>query len=395
MLKDKTVVLGITGSIAAYKAADLASNLVQAGADVRCIMTEPATRFISPLTLRTLTNRPVITSMWELGDEFSIEHVSLAELADVVVIAPATANAIAHIRAGMAGDMLTATVLAARVPVILAPAMNVNMYNNQITQENITTLKKRGFIFVGPDFGRLASGKEGFGRMSEIIQIVGAIEQVLGGKGDLSGKKLVVTAGGTREPIDPVRFIGNRSSGKMGNALAQAARSRGAEVTLVTAAELPEDRAGIKVVEVETARQMKLAVDKAVKDSDVLIMAAAVADYTPAKTMKEKMKKNNQETLLELVKTADILADTGGSLIKVGFAAESQNIIENAKKKLQEKQLDIIIANDITDKGSGFGEETNRVTIIDKDGKVEALPLMSKREVAEKIMDRIARLLKD
>jgi len=395
MLKGKTIILGVTGSIAAYKAAELASKLVQAGADVRCVMTEPATRFISPLTLRTLTNRPVVTSMWELSEEFSIEHVSLAEIADVIVIAPATANAIAHIRAGMAGDMLTAAVLATRAPVILAPAMNVNMYQNKATQENIAVLEERGFTFIGPDCGRLASGKKGFGRMSEIIEIIGAIEQVLGREGDLKSKKVVVTAGGTREPIDPVRFIGNRSSGRMGNALAQAARSRGAEVTLVTAVTPPEDVAGIKVVKVETAAQMKRAVDKAVEDADVLIMAAAVADYAPEKAVKEKIKKGDEGITISLARTADILAEAKGSFIRVGFAAESRNIIENAKKKLKDKQLDIIIANDVTDKKSGFGSDTNKVTIINKDGKIEELPLMSKREVAEKIMDKVAKLLKD
>jgi len=394
MLKNKTIVLGITGSIAAYKAADLASKLVQAGADVHCVMTEPATRFISPLTLRTLTNRPVITSMWEMSSEFNIKHISLAEGAGVMVIAPTTANVIAHIRAGMAGDILTSTVLATKAPVILAPAMNDNMYNNQATQENITVLKKRGFTFIGPDFGKLASGKRGFGRMSGTFEIIGAIEQALGKNGDLAGRKIVVTAGGTREAVDPVRFIGNRSSGKMGNSLAQAARSRGAEVTLITAAEMPEDKAGIRVVKVETAAYMKQAVSSAAKDTDVLIMAAAVADYKPAEVLKDKIKKGAKELKLELVKTDDILAETRGGFIKVGFAAESRNIITNARKKLKEKQLDIIVANDITDKESGFGAESNKVTIINKDGKAEDLPLMEKREVAEKILDRVAEIFK-
>ena len=244
MLANKTVVLGITGSIAAYKAADIASKLTQAGAEVRVVMTQPATRFISPLTLSTISHRPVVTSMWQLETEFSTEHVALAEASDVVVIAPATANIIAHLAAGMADDMLSCIVLATRAPVILAPAMNVNMFQNAITQQNLAKLKARGFVIVGPEYGRLASGKMGLGRLAEVEQILGTIKQVLGRKGDLADKHIVVTAGGTREPIDPVRHLGNRATGKMGHALALAARDRGARVRLITTA-TPAETAGM------------------------------------------------------------------------------------------------------------------------------------------------------
>ena len=393
MLGKKTIVLGITGSIAAYKAADIASKLTQAGAKVEVVMTESATRFIAPLTLRGITGRPVVTSMWELASEFSIEHVALAEAADVVVIAPATANIIAHLAAGMADDMLTCTVLATRAPVVIAPAMNDNMYNNPITQENIEKLKARGFIIVEPGYGFLASGKMGVGRLADINQIIGAIKKVLGRNGDLAGKNIVVTTGGTREPIDPVRYIGNRSSGKMGYALAEAARDRGAEVRLITTVTCLPETVGMDVIPVDTAAEMKQAVTDAVRDADALIMAAAVADYQPQTASKAKIKKESPKLTLELVKTPDILAEVKGSFIRVGFAAETENIVTNASKKLKEKGLDLIVANDITDKDSGFNADTNKVTIIDKNGKIENLPLMSKGEVADRILDRVVGLL--
>ena len=393
MLSGKTVVLGITGSIAAYKAADIASKLVQAGARVEVVMTEPATRFITPLTLRSITGRPVVTGMWELASEFSIEHIALAEAADVVAIAPATADTIAKLACGMADDMLTCTVLATGAPVILAPAMNDNMLNNPITRENLAKLKARGFIIVEPEYGRLASGKMGAGRLANVEKIVNTIKQVLGKGGDLAGRRIVVTAGGTREAIDPVRYIGNRSSGKMGYALAEAARDRGAEVKLITTATSLPHPTGVEVIPVETALQMKQAVTDAVKDARALIMAAAVADYMPETAAKTKIKKESPSLTLKLVRTPDILAEVKGNFIKVGFAAESEGIVANAQRKLKEKQLDLIVANDITDKDSGFGIDTNKVTIIDRDGKVEDLPLMSKREVAEKILDRVVGFL--
>jgi phosphopantothenoylcysteine decarboxylase/phosphopantothenate--cysteine ligase len=281
MLANKTIVLGITGGIAAYKAADIASKLTQAGAMVEVVMTESATRFIAPLTLRSITSRPVVTDMFEPSVEFSLEHIALAEAADVVTIAPATANTIAKIATGIADDMLTCLVLATKAPVIVAPAMNDNMFQNPVTQENLAKLKARGFIIVEPAYGRLASGKMGWGRLAEVETIIGTIKQVLGRKGDLANKRIVVTAGGTQESIDPVRHIGNRSSGKMGYAVAEAARDRGATVKLITAPTSLPPPAGIEVVPVQTARLMMAAVAKAVIKADALFMAAAVADYQP------------------------------------------------------------------------------------------------------------------
>ncbi len=392
ILKDKTIVLGVTGSIAAYKAAEIASKLTQEGAEVRVVMTESATRFISPLTLRTVTGRSVVTSMWELSSEFSIEHVSLAEAADVVLIAPATANIIAHLAAGLTDDMLSCTVLAAKAPVILAPAMNVNMFENPVTQENMAKLKERGFIFVGPECGRLASGKVGTGRLADVGDILGAVREVLGRRGDLVGRKVVVTAGGTREPFDPVRYLGNRSSGKMGFALAQAARDRGASVALITTVTPLTETAGMEVSRVETALEMQRAVAKAVASAGALIMAAAVADFMPEKEATKKIKKGDGLDI-KLVKTPDILSEVKGDFVKVGFAAESEDLVKNATAKLKEKGLDLIVANDITDKDSGFGADTNKVTIIDGKGKVEALPLLTKREVADRVLDRVAGFL--
>jgi len=393
MLANKTIVLGITGGIAAYKAADIASKLTQAGARVEVVMTESATRFIAPLTLRSLTGRPVVTSMWELDSEFSIEHVALAEAADIVAIVPATANIIAKLAAGISDDMLTCTVLATKAPVIVAPAMNVNMFENPVTQDNLTKLKARGFTIVDPACGRLASGKIGLGRLAETETIIGTIKQVLGRSGDLAGKRIVVTAGGTREPIDPVRHIGNRSSGKMGYAVAEAARDRGATVSLITAPTSLPEPAGIEVVRIRTATEMKEAVAKAAAQTDALIMAAAVADYQPKRVAGEKIKKDSPSLTLELIRTPDILTEVKGNFLKIGFAAESEDVVANAKQKLEKKQLDIIIANDITDASSGFGVDTNKVTLISRDGKVENLPLLTKREVADRILDKVVKLL--
>ena len=393
MLANKTIVLGITGGIAAYKAADIASKLTQAGARVDVVMTESATRFIAPLTLRSLTGRPVVTSMWELNSEFSIEHVALAEAADIVAIVPATANIIAKLAAGISDDMLTCTVLATKAPVVVAPAMNVNMFENPVTQDNLAKLKARGFAIVDPAYGRLASGKMGLGRLAETETIIGTIKQVLGRSGDLTGKRIVVTAGGTQEPIDPVRHIGNRSSGKMGYAVAEAACDRGATVSLITAPTSLPEPVGIEVVLIRTAAEMKEAVAKAAAQTDALIMAAAVADYQPKSVAEAKIKKDSPGLTLELIRTPDILTEVKGNFFKVGFAAESGDVIANAKRKLEKKQLDIIVANDITDASSGFGADTNKVILISRDGKVENLPLLTKREVADKILDRVVEFL--
>jgi len=393
MLANKTIVLGITGGIAAYKAADIASKLTQAGAKVEVIMTESATRFITPLTLRNITGRPVVTSMWEPATEFSLEHIALAEAADVVIIAPATANIIAKLAAGIADDMLCCTVLATKAPVIVAPSMDANMFQNSITQDNLAKLKARGFTIIDPGYGYLASGKIGLGRLAETETIIGTVKQVLGRSGDLAGKRIVVTAGGTQEPIDPVRHIGNRSSGKMGYAMAEAARDRGATVTLIAAPTALPEPAGVEATHVETAVQMKEAVAKAVAQADALIMAAAVADYRPKSTAEAKIKKDAPGLTLELIRTPDILTEVKGNFLKVGFAAESEDVIANAKRKLEKKQLDLMVANDITAKESGFDVDTNKVTIIDREGKVESLPLLTKREVADRVLDKVVGLL--
>jgi len=393
MLTDKTIVLGVTGSIAAYKAADLASRLVQAGARVEVVMTGSATKFVTPLTFHSITGRPALADIFEAASEHSVWHVALGEAADLVVIAPASAATIARLANGTCDDMLTLVVMATKAPVILAPAMNVNMFENAATQENLARLKARGFTVVGPEYGRLASGAKGTGRLADNEKIMAAIEKALGVSDDLAGRHLVVTAGGTREPVDPVRYIGNPSSGKMGYAIAEAARDRGARVTLISASSLPP-LGGIKIVPVETAAQMKRAVDKAVVKADALLMAAAVADYQPKATARSKIKKDSPSLTLELVRTPDILGEVKGSFIKVGFAAESDDLVANAKKKLAKKKLDLIVANNITDKDSGFGVDTNKVTLIDKTGKAESLPLMTKREVADRILDRVVGMLR-
>jgi len=390
----KTVLLGVTGSIAAYKAVDLASKLTQAGAAVDVVMTKAATEFVSPLTFRSITHRPVATDMWATPEKFEIEHIALAERANLVVIAPATANIIAKLAAGIADDLLCCTVLATRAPIILAPAMNVNMYENQITQDNLDKLRARGFDIVGPACGSLACGAEGKGRLADVEDIMAAIRQVMGSKADLAGRNVVVTAGGTREPIDPVRHIGNRSSGKMGYALAEAARDRGAKVTLISAPTTLPNTVGVETIRVETALQMRQAVLKAISGADVLIMAAAVADYRPATKYDSKIKKEASSGLvLELVRNPDILSEVKGNLIKVGFAAESESLIENATAKLKEKGLDLIVANDITAADSGFDVDTNKVVLIDRQGNQEDLPLLPKSEVSHKIIDKVVELL--
>jgi phosphopantothenoylcysteine decarboxylase / phosphopantothenate---cysteine ligase len=393
--KTKTVVLGITGSIAAYKGADLAALFVKSGFTVETVMTAEAAQFIGPMTLRNITGRPVVTTMWDLSSEFSVEHVALSEAADVVLIAPATANIIAKIACGIADDMLTCTVLATKAPVVIAPAMNDCMWANKITQENVAKLKKLGFTFVGPSYGRLASGKTGLGRLTELDEIYGVTLKVLGRKGDFAGKSIVVTAGGTQEPVDPVRCLTNRSSGKMGYAIAEAARNRGADVTLVSAPTSLAKPAGVTIVDIRTAEDMLKAVTDATKKADALIMSAAVADFRPASPSGKKIKRQDlSELTLKLEKTPDILGQVKGDFVRVGFAAESHDVVANATDKVKRKGLDLIVANDITAKGCGFGTETNKVTIIDAKGKVDDLPLLPKSEVADKILDRVAALLK-
>ena len=390
-IQNKRIVLGVTGSIACYKAADLASKLVQSGALVDTVLTEAAREFISELTFKSLTHREVHTSLYSPNSNLSINHVALAESADLIIVAPATANTIAKIANGISDDVLTTTILATTAPIIIAPAMDANMFDNPATEANVTTLIGRGFFIAGPAEGRLASGLMGKGRMIEPFDIMGAASMLLGKDGDLSGKKIVVSAGGTEEAIDPVRNITNRSSGKMGYAIAEAASDRGAMVSLVAAPNHLAKPIGISVTNIQSAEDMKKAIEDECLEADALIMAAAVADWRPLEKLDSKAKKDKSDHWsLELVKNPDIVAGINSSkLIKVGFAAESENLVENSKTKIESKNLDFIVANDITAADSGFSVDTNRVTIIHPDGTTEVLPLMSKYDVAHSILDRV------
>ena len=390
-LNNKRVVLGVTGSIACYKAADLASKLVQSGALVDVVLTSAATQFVSKLTFRSITHRSVFTDLYSPESELSINHVALAETADIIIVAPTTANTIAKIANGISDDVLTTTILATRAPIIIAPAMDANMFDNAATQANVTTLITRGVFIAGPANGRLASGLIGQGRMVEPSNIISSANMILGKDGDFSGKKIVVSAGGTEEAIDPVRNITNRSSGKMGYAIAEAARDRGAVVSLVAGPNAIPKPVGILVTNVQSAEEMKKVIETECDGADALIMAAAVADWRPLKKMDSKAKKSTSDTWsLELVKNPDIIGSIkNDSLIKVGFAAESENLIENSKTKVKSKNLDFIVANDITAKDSGFSVDTNKVTIIHANGNIESLPLMSKYDVGHSILDRV------
>ena len=394
-LADKHVVLGVTGSIACYKALDLASKLMQAGALVDIIMSYGATQFVTPLAFRSLTHRVVVTDPFDPDSEYSVEHVALAHQADVIVVAPATVHCIAKLALGLADDPLTTTIVAAKCPLVVAPAMDGNMFDHPATQANLATLKERGAVIAGPGIGRLASGLSGVGRLLETPELLGHISYAMGKGGDLAGRIVVVSAGGTMEPIDPVRVITNHSSGKMGYALAEAARDRGADVVLVTAPTSLADPALVKVVQVRTAEEMGQAIQEHVTKADALVMAAAVADYRPTETAGQKIKKADDDLNISLAKTTDILKSAKGNFVRVGFAAESQNLVENAKAKVGSKNLDLIAANDITAEGSGFGSDTNKVTLIDRDLVVEELPLLSKYEVSNRILDRVNGLFKD
>ena len=376
-LVNKHIVLGVTGSIASYKAIDLASKLTQAGALVDTILTYGATQFVTPLAFRSITHRDVITDLYDLDSEFSNEHVALARRADIVTIVPATVNCIAKLAWGMADDPLTTTVVATEAPLLIAPAMDGNMYSHPATQDNLQILERRGVVIVGPDQGYLASGLSGKGRLVDPTQLVGHIAAALGKKGDLSGKKIVISAGGTQEPIDPVRVITNNSSGKMGYAIAEAARDRGAEVILITAPTSLSDPPSITVKNVTTAAEMCSLVLSEVTDSDALIMSAAVADYRPKTSAEQKIKKSNSGLTIDLTKTEDILEKATGNFVKVGFSAESENLVSNATEKIGRKSLDLIVANDITDPDSGFGKDTNKVVIIDDQLQAEHLPILT------------------
>lgn len=388
----KRIALGVSGSIAAYKAVDLASKLTQAGAEVVVLMSHGATQFVTPLTFCSITHRPVFTDMFDVNSPEAVEHVAIAKSADILVVAPATAHTIAKLALGMADDPITVTALATTAPLVVAPAMDANMWDHPAVRANVETLQKHGARIVGPGKGHLASGLEGWGRLAETAEIMGVMAAALGADGPLAGKSIVVSAGGTQEPIDPVRVVSNNSSGKMGYAIAEAARDRGAHVVLVAAPTALADPPGIETVHVTTASQMYDSIIAACEKSDAVIMAAAVADYTPEDPSVQKLKKIDDTLTIELVKTRDILLATPRTIVRVGFAAESVYLVQYAQAKLITKGLNLIVANDITLAGAGFGADDNQVTLVDKSG-VEELPLMPKYDVAERILDRITPLL--
>lgn len=392
MLKGKTVVLGVTGSIAAYKAANLASMLVKMHADVHVLMTQNATNFINPITFETLTGHKCLIDTFDRNFNYNIEHVALGTKADVVLVAPASANIIAKMANGIADDMLSTTILACRCNKIVAPAMNTNMYENPVTQENIRKLREFGMEVIEPDEGLLACKKVGKGKMPSEEVLVEYILREIQFEKDMAGKKVLVTAGATREAIDPVRFITNHSTGKMGYSLAVVAMRRGAEVTLVSGVTNLRPPICTRVIEVQSAEDMFEAVKNEAAGHDIIIKAAAVADYTPAKASDEKIKKQDGSLSLDLTRTVDILGWLGehrreGQFL-CGFSMETENVIENSRKKLEKKKADMIVANSLKTEGSGFGVDTNIVTMISKDEMIE-LPLMSKEETAANILDVI------
>ena len=397
MLKGKRVVLGVTGGIAAYKAAEFVRLLVKEEVDVHVVMTENAQEFITPLTFQTLSGNPVVTDPFALLEDAEIGHIALADLAELVVILPATANIIGKIANGIADDFLSTMVMATKAPVLLVPSMNVNMWENKALQKNIQTLIGTGYYLMDPGEGELACHWYGKGRLPELNEVVEKMEDLLSPK-DLKGEQILITGGPTQEPIDPVRFITNRSSGKMGAALAKMARRRGAEVILITGpSSLPPPRRDIQWVPVRSAEEMREAVFAHLEGSSVVIKSAAVSDYRPKAASEKKIKKGSSEYILALERTKDILEELGkkkGKRILVGFAAETEDLMANAKKKLLEKNLDLIVANDVSRPGTGFGVDTNQVKVLYPSGQVKDLPLMTKEEVAQFILDDVAKLLK-
>ncbi len=414
MLQNRRIIVGVCGGIASYKAVELVSRLQQAGALVDVILTKHAEDFIRPLTFATMSHRPAYTDLWEASGHAAETHIELGEKAELLAIVPATANTIAKLACGIADNMLTAVALATKAPLLVAPAMYHNMYNHPATQANLTLLQERGASIVGPVVGHLASGAVGPGRLPETDVLLGAIRMVLGRNGNLAGHHVVITAGGTQEPIDPVRYVGNRSSGKMGYALAEEARDRGAHVTLISGPVALQAPYGVKLQAVDTALQMRNAVHEAIVDADVLIMSAAVADYRPAAPAARKIKKGETQQgsdgadglTLHLVQNPDILGELVHApdeqlenvripqrLVRVGFAAETNDIVRNAQAKLEAKQLSMLVANDVSRSDSGFGSDTNKVFIFRADAPMEDLPVMSKTDVAAAIWDRIVLLL--
>lgn len=414
MLKDKNIILGVTGGIAAYKCVDLVSRLRKQGANVHVILTKGAQNFVTETAMREISGNPVVTSMWQEIQQYDVEHIALAQLADVVLVAPATANVIAKCACGMADDMLTTTLLATKAPVFFAPAMNTNMYENSITQQNLHTLQERGCHIIDPAAGHLACGTSGVGRMPEPQELVEILadffatgkelaesdevdsRQHLAEELDFSGLNILVTAAGTREPIDPVRYIGNRSSGKMGYAIAEAARDLGANVTLISGPSALTPLAGVNFFKVESARDMRRLVLENFPESQIVIKAAAVADYRVKNVADHKIKKNDEELTLVLEKNPDILKELGQKKQKgqvlVGFAAETQNLIQYAQSKLEKKNLDMIVANDVSKPQAGFNVDTNLIKLLKRDGSIEELPLMSKKDLAYIILNHVMKI---
>jgi len=396
ILTDKEIILGVTGGIAAYKAAELVRELIKKGAKVHVVMTRNAQEFITPLTFQTLSCNPVQTDLFSLIEDSRIGHVALADMADIVVIAPATANIIGKVAHGIADDFLSTMIMATKCPVLFAPSMNVNMWESVAVKQNGEKLKKAGYHFIGPEEGDLACEVIGKGRLAAVADIVERIEGLLTEK-DMNGKRILITAGPTHEPIDPVRFISNRSSGRMGFALAKMATRRGADVILISGpTHLPVPGGNIRFVPVGTASEMREAVLEHYKECSVIIKAAAVSDYHPKSVSKQKLKKLDASASLELERNPDIIGEIGslkGDRVLVGFAAETRDLIANARKKLKEKYLDLIVANDVSRSDSGFATETNKVVIIDSRGKVDPLPLKSKDEVANIILERVVEIL--
>jgi phosphopantothenoylcysteine decarboxylase / phosphopantothenate---cysteine ligase len=403
MLRDRRIVIGVSGGIAAYKAADVVSKLQQAGALVDVILSESAGEFVRPLTFSTLSHRPVYSDLWEPTGEAAARHIELGRAADLLLVAPATANTIARLAHGLADDMLTAVALACPAPLLVAPAMEHHMFQHPATQANLALLAERGATIIPPETGHLASGDVGTGRFPETATILAYVRRVLGRNGDLAGRRVVVTAGSTQEPLDPVRYIGNRSSGRMGFALAEEARDRGADVTLIVGAVSATIPPGIETRSVQTAIEMRDAVREAVKGADVLVMAAAVADYRAERPAAQKIKKGSDSEnadgslTIRLVRNPDILAELAAeadpSLVRVGFAAETADVVRNASAKLLSKRLALLVANDVSQQGSGFGTETNEVAIFHADGRIEQLTLLPKIDVAAAIWVRVVPLL--
>ena len=397
MLKDKTVVIGVSGGIAVYKTLDVVSRLRKLGVNVNVIMTKSATEFVTPLSFQSLSQNYVVCDMFEDPKTWDVEHISLAKRADVFLIAPATANVIGKIANGIADDMLTTTVMATKAKVLIAPAMNTNMYENPILQRNINTLKELGYNFVEPESGRLACGDTGKGKLASPETIVDEVVKLLSKEQDLKGKSIIVTAGPTVESIDPMRYITNRSTGKMGYSIAKEAIERGADVTLITGpTNLTPPQNLKKLVKIESAKDMYEAVLENLDENDVVIKSAAVADYKPKKYSNKKIKKSDDDLVIELDRNKDIAQEIGkikNNKILVGFAAETNDLIENASLKIKKKNLDFIVANDLTKEGAGFGVDTNIVKIIDKEGNITEYPKMKKEEVANIILDKIKELL--